>query len=54
MNVSDIIKKLKLRQRQKAEARATEPIAEEIKRPADAERRAALEELAAYDQELGI
>ena len=53
MNVNDIIKKLKHRQRKKVEARATELIAED-KRQADGDRRAVLEELAAYDEELGI
>jgi hypothetical protein len=53
MNVNDIIKKLKHRQRKKVEARAAELIAEG-ERPADADRRVALEELAAYDEELGI
>jgi len=52
MNVNDIIKKLK-RERKKIEARATELIAVD-KRQADADRRAALEELVAYDEELGI
>jgi hypothetical protein len=54
INVNDIIKKLKRRLRKKVEARATELIAEEITRQADADRRAALEELAAYDEELGL
>ena len=53
MNVNDIIKKLKRRQRERVEARASELIAGG-ERQADADRRAALEELAAYAEELGI
>jgi hypothetical protein len=49
----DRLLKLKRRQRERVEARASELIAEG-ERQADADRRAALEELAAYDEELGI
>jgi hypothetical protein len=54
MPTNDIIKKLKRRQRKEVEAGATKLIAEDITRQADVDRRAALEELAAYDEELGI